>query len=780
MRVLLRGASVVAVVLAAGCACAAAAILLAAAHPRQSVPGAHGRATIALAAPGTARSFRVAIGRTLQAATSAPPAPPGNPSARATEIAVQGDPGTSTSLGQELSAGSWSRETSGQSVALQAVDPLDNGHIWAVGAACTLVFSGDGGTTWTKAASIAGCPVTTTLTGIFVESPSGPGWAVGSGGVVLVCPSGCNQATAPWAALARGSVTGAKDGTLTVGSTTAQSASLFGTTAYVGWGITAASGGLPAGTTVVSVSLSTKTALLSNAATASTAKDTFTVTAPPSAVPSGVDFKGVWAADAKDVYAVGASSVAGRVWACSASCGSRTSGGAGGAAWADVTPGSLGSATPTGIGGAGTSFVVAAGTDGKVLVCISACSANAAGWSSLTGTAAPPSSVAFTSVWAADTSDVYAVGPGALWACSARCTQATAAPANASWSALATSFALPPLDGVSAQGAGPAWAVGVGGAIWYCSGSCTTSGTSWVPVSPPAPTTQTLNGVNLSNASHVWGVGAGGTIVAQLSPGGNAMRIQSAIAALGLGLSPALWSSSGEGNHVDPALGGQVFADTKSAVTSLLALKPSPPGWAATDMGYLDYAARLIASSAIADNSCNPQSPAQLTAAQNELANGDGFFAAGQYDIAIDHYKTAWQDALNAKGVPCGGGNLSVSPAGAPTLTATRMVPGDSVDDSAQPVTVGISGTGGSVSLYEDSLTGALLPALHLKIVEDGSTTIYDGALQSGWTASSPLGLGTWAAGEQHRFVFTVSLPLDAGNALQGQSAGLVFVWARS
>jgi hypothetical protein len=766
IRFLLRGGSLAAVMLAVGCACAAAAIVLSSAHPRKKAAHA-------------IRSLPVAINRTLQdAAAAMPSGPPGNPSARATEIAVQADPATATSLGQELGALSWSSEASGQAVAFQAVDPLDNSHVWAVGGACTLLFSGDGGATWTKDTHVVGCSPAATLTGISVLGANGPGWAVGSGGVLLVCSAGCNQPTAAWSALARGSTTGAKDGTLTSGQATAQSASLFGTAAYVGWAITAASGRLPAGTTIVSVNTATKTAALSNAATASTTKDTFTVTAPASAVPVGVDFTSVWGADGNDVYAVGASGGVGRIWACSGSCGSQTSAGSGGATWMDVTPAALGSAVPKSVSGAGTSFVVSAGSGGTVLVCSSSCSAQASGWAALSGAAAPPSSVSFNGVFAADTNDVYAVGDGALWACSARCTQPVASSANAVWGSLATSFAKPALAGVAAQGAGPAWAVGGGGAIWYCPANCTLSGTSWAPVSPPAPTTQPLAAVGLSNANHVWAAGAAGTIVAQLNPTQPAMQTQTAFGYLGLVVTPAVWTGS-DGNHVDPTQGGQVFAGTKAAVTALLGIKPAPPSWAVTDMGYLDYAMRLVASTAIADDSCNPQSPTQLAAAQSELGNGDVLFSSGHFDTAIDHYRTAWQDALSAKGVPCGGG-LSVAPAGAPTLSAARMVPGDSVDDAAQPVTVAVSGSAANVYLYEDSVSGALLPALHLKIVEDGVSTLYDGPLQSGWTAAAPLSLGSWAAGEQHSFVFKVSMPQSTGNAFQGQSGGLVFVWARS
>jgi hypothetical protein len=126
----------------------------------------------------------------------------------------------------------------------------------------------------------------------------------------------------------------------------------------------------------------------------------------------------------------------------------------------------------------------------------------------------------------------------------------------------------------------------------------------------------------------------------------------------------------------------------------------------------------------------------------------------------------------------------TVSPSGAPAFNAANLAPGDSV---STPATVTASGVGPAsrLSIYEQSPTGTLVSQLNLRIVEDGSTVLYNGPLTSGPTSSSPLALpgtgsgGTWPAGEQHSFVFTVSFPSTAGNSFQSTNASVSFVWQR-
>ena len=128
-----------------------------------------------------------------------------------------------------------------------------------------------------------------------------------------------------------------------------------------------------------------------------------------------------------------------------------------------------------------------------------------------------------------------------------------------------------------------------------------------------------------------------------------------------------------------------------------------------------------------------------------------------------------------------------IDPAGAPDFSLTNMSPGDT---ATQTVTVTAPGAAGpsptKIAIYEQGATGTQLSQLSLKVVEDGTTTIYDGPFATSWTASSPLvvpgnvGGGLWSAGEQHHLVFTVTFALTADNTFQSTSAMASFVWTRT
>lgn len=116
-------------------------------------------------------------------------------------------------------------------------------------------------------------------------------------------------------------------------------------------------------------------------------------------------------------------------------------------------------------------------------------------------------------------------------------------------------------------------------------------------------------------------------------------------------------------------------------------------------------------------------------------------------------------------------------------LSASNMRPGDS-----QSGTVDITNTGSlsaAYSLAESSLTGATLAAqLDLTVVDCGDlaatpncatgTALYSGTLDS----LPSTALGTFAAGQGHRYEFTVTLPASTGNAFQGLSSSVQFDWS--
>jgi spore coat-associated protein N len=124
-------------------------------------------------------------------------------------------------------------------------------------------------------------------------------------------------------------------------------------------------------------------------------------------------------------------------------------------------------------------------------------------------------------------------------------------------------------------------------------------------------------------------------------------------------------------------------------------------------------------------------------------------------------------------------------------LTASKMVPGDTVEG-----TVTIQNTGDSHGVF--TLTGStptdtagpnggkLSTVLQLKVVQDpggANTVVYDGKLNA---MTAPINVGTWAGGDQHTFKFTVTFPnggtpsgpTTGDNAYQGSSTTVEYTWS--
>jgi hypothetical protein len=127
-------------------------------------------------------------------------------------------------------------------------------------------------------------------------------------------------------------------------------------------------------------------------------------------------------------------------------------------------------------------------------------------------------------------------------------------------------------------------------------------------------------------------------------------------------------------------------------------------------------------------------------------------------------------------------GPLVGSPqAGAAILAANAIAPGEI---RSGEVTVSNAGDqAGAFSLGAESVsyTGASLATMLDLSVEDvtpghARTVVFVGKLAS----LSNVALGTMAQGEQHRYRFTISLPLSAGNAYQAASTATTFVWRTS
>jgi hypothetical protein len=134
-------------------------------------------------------------------------------------------------------------------------------------------------------------------------------------------------------------------------------------------------------------------------------------------------------------------------------------------------------------------------------------------------------------------------------------------------------------------------------------------------------------------------------------------------------------------------------------------------------------------------------------------------------------------------------GNLSQSNSkeGAAILSAAGMVPGDS--DRGQVTIENTGDVDGKFRLSSSGLTdspgpngGKLSEVLTLRVIETGSgQTVYSGK----YNAMPGINLGTWAAGDEHRYEFTVTFP-DSGlpgsattgdNAYKSSSTKIQFNW---
>lgn len=110
--------------------------------------------------------------------------------------------------------------------------------------------------------------------------------------------------------------------------------------------------------------------------------------------------------------------------------------------------------------------------------------------------------------------------------------------------------------------------------------------------------------------------------------------------------------------------------------------------------------------------------------------------------------------------------------------SATGMKPGQSKEGT---ITITNKGdVAGTVTLAASGLSGtALALAIDLKIEDVTGTATQKWSGKLG--AFSSLALGSFAAGEAHKYRFTLSWPASANEAsLQGASTSLTFKWAGS
>jgi hypothetical protein len=119
-----------------------------------------------------------------------------------------------------------------------------------------------------------------------------------------------------------------------------------------------------------------------------------------------------------------------------------------------------------------------------------------------------------------------------------------------------------------------------------------------------------------------------------------------------------------------------------------------------------------------------------------------------------------------------------VSPAagGMARLSVSGLVPGQSRSALVRvgnPGSAALFGLSSQVTGRATALAGALL----LKIEAAGSgRMLFSGSLAQ----MHRLGLGRFAAGAQHAYRFTVTLPSSAGNEVAGSSMSAAFAWSAS
>jgi len=348
------------------------------------------------------------------------------PAARSILGCVQSD------VARDLSVIGWTQQTLAGGPNLNAVNAFDANHVLAVGDGCKLFFSS--GTSWSPVTVTPACAAN--LTGVSV-SDSGHGWAVGSGGTVLVCTANCDKATAKWSALSGSgipatvaftSVWGSVNTVYAVGTASgsgviwACSANCSSATAASGGGkatwanvtpsglgaIAALTGIADSGGTTIAVG-SSGTVLVCKLSFCGSANWSRLTAGPGSTVPpASLNFKGAWTADASHVYAVGGSSI----WACSKNCASATTGtGGGNSTWQDVTPGgSIG--TLNSVTGSGPDNAWAVGSGGTILYCASSCTTSSASWVAQGRTSLTTANLA--GVANAGANNAWAVGAGGV------------------------------------------------------------------------------------------------------------------------------------------------------------------------------------------------------------------------------------------------------------------------------------------------------------------------------------------------------------------------------
>ncbi len=122
--------------------------------------------------------------------------------------------------------------------------------------------------------------------------------------------------------------------------------------------------------------------------------------------------------------------------------------------------------------------------------------------------------------------------------------------------------------------------------------------------------------------------------------------------------------------------------------------------------------------------------------------------------------------------------NIGLSPA-SELVTCSNMAPGDSVSGDLTVSNVGVWELRYAMTTTVVSDTGALALQLRCTITDSLGTVLYSGSLSGAYigdpTPGYQLGDRVLASRASEVLTFTVELPIDTGNAYQGQSCDVNF-----
>lgn len=411
---------------------------------------------------------------------------------------------------------------------------------WSVGNGCMILWSdisNGSPANWNVFSPPTSCNHSN-LGAVAIQGTSA-GWAVGSGGIVLICTANCQNpaAGATWTTSTGSGIPSTVNLTgvyaagantvYAVGTTTAGAGQIFMcgascTSATLGaWTNVTPSGLTSTGLTKIDGNGTSPILAVGSSGTVLTCTSqcntTNPVTTPPTFakvtnVPSSApNLNKVYVQGGSDVFVVGTTGAgAGAIWGCTGSCNSTTAG-----TWVPVTPSGLSSIGLNGVTASSNNAAWAVGTGGNVLFCSNACDKSGATWTDVSNdpTNQANNTVPTTANLLATTNDGSGATGNDGWAVG-------------SGDTIIASTNIGPIGGIWGVQGSPTTNllndvayVGSGTALWSVGNTCTllwsdsaNGWTGFVPA-PSGCNNSNLGSVFIQGASAGWAVGSNGTLL---------------------------------------------------------------------------------------------------------------------------------------------------------------------------------------------------------------------------------------------------------------------------